>query len=85
MSWVKTDIALSDPSPIQEGIEYLLYNEEWIDEDFNPEGTRIGFYNGGEWLTAKWCDYHDEYHTKIEAPTHIMLIPKSPKHEREVA
>ena len=26
------------------GEEVIAFNEKWIDEDFNPNGTRIGFF-----------------------------------------
>lgn len=26
----------------------LAYHPSWIDEDFNPRGIRIGFWNGGD-------------------------------------
>lgn len=29
-----------------EGEEVLAYHPSWIDEDFNPRGIRIGFWNG---------------------------------------
>lgn len=48
----------------EEGIEVLAYNHEWIDEDFNPNGTRVGFVNGdGEFTSAYWWDYQDSYLT----------------------
>ncbi len=31
-----------------EGEEVLAYHPSWIDEDFNPRGIRIGFWNGGD-------------------------------------
>lgn len=36
----------------------------WIDEDFNPKGIRIGFWNGGDdFKSAHWWDYQDCYIT----------------------
>lgn len=29
--------------PLQFGVEVIGYNPAWIDDDFNPNGTRIGF------------------------------------------
>lgn len=26
------------------GEEVIAFNEKWIDEDFNPNGTRVGFF-----------------------------------------
>ena len=30
--------------------EVLAFNSKWIDEDFNPNGIRIGFYNGEDFI-----------------------------------
>lgn len=36
----------------------------WVDEDFNPKGIRIGFWNGGDdFKSAHWWDYQDCYIT----------------------
>lgn len=57
--WIKW----SDKKP-KEGIEVIGYNPKWIDEDFNPNGTRIGFMNGDlEFTSAYWWDYQDSYLT----------------------
>lgn len=38
-----------------EGEEVLAYHPSWIDEDFNPRGIRIGFWNGGDdFKSAHW-------------------------------
>lgn len=73
----------------ENGIEIICFNPEWIDEDFNPNGTRIGFLNDDyEFTTAYWWDYQDCYMTICGAfsehiqnntePTHWMEIPKHP-------
>ena len=47
-----------------EGEEVLAYHPSWIDEDFNPRGIRIGFWNGGDdFKSAHWWDYQDCYIT----------------------
>ncbi len=75
-----------------EGVEVLLFNEKWKNEDYNTKGIRVGFLDGiGGFISAYWCNYHDEYHTrnseeddktftdfeaKNQIPTHWMdLIP----------
>lgn len=46
------------------GVEVICFNPAWINEDFNPNGTRIGFLNGeGVFTTAHWWDYQDCYMT----------------------
>ena len=27
------------------GVEIIAYHHKWVDEDFNPNGTRVGFYH----------------------------------------
>lgn len=79
-------------NPPPEGIEVIFYNPKWINEDFNPKGTRVGFLNGdGNYISSYWCNYHDEYHTRIsdedneqfelskaedQIPTHWQHLPK---------
>lgn len=56
-------ISVKDKLP-PEGEEVLAFNKKWIDEDFNPNGTRIGFLNGdGEFTSAYWWNYQDSYIT----------------------
>lgn len=45
------------------GIEVLAFNPDWIDEDFNPSGTRIGFEGVDGFISAHWWDYQDCYMT----------------------
>lgn len=65
-----------------EGEELLLFNEKWKDEDYNPKGVRLGFLEGsGNWLSARWDNYHDCYITADSSltdedePTHYRRIP----------
>ena len=59
------------------GIPLVCYHPDWIDEDFNPNGVREGFYNlNGEpddWTTAKWNNCSDRYMTFYDTPSHWML------------
>lgn len=45
------------------GTEVLAYNPEWIDEDFNPKGVRIGYLSDEGFISAHWWDYQDCYTT----------------------
>lgn len=59
MGW----ISIKD-EPLEIGMEVLAYNKEWIDEDFNPNGVRIGCLNGdGSFISAVWNSTHDCYGT----------------------
>lgn len=63
MEWKKINML-----EIEAGIELLLYNEKWINEDYNPKGIRIGFYDDLDgWVSAYWCNYHDCYHTRVSS------------------
>lgn len=54
----------TDSEKPPEGEEVLAYHPSWIDEDFNPRGIRIGFWNGGDdFKSAHWWDYQDCYIT----------------------
>lgn len=49
------------PIPIEE-MEVIGYHPDWIDPDFNPKGTRVGFMrDDGVFISAKWWDYQDAY------------------------
>ena len=45
------------------GVEVIAYHHEWIDEDFNPNGTRIGFLSDDGFTSAFWWDEQDCYET----------------------
>jgi len=86
MEWIDLKKLKAEP-----GIEFLLFNEKWKDEDFNPNGIRIGFLDDvSGWTSAYWCNYHDDYHTRTsdeddnqfedykaenQIPTHFMRLP----------
>lgn len=60
--WVKIDA----DHPLPYGQEVIGYNKEWVHEDFNPSGTRIGFLNDIGFISAKWVNDHDCYTTCSE-------------------
>ena len=45
------------------GVEVIAYHHKWVDEDFNPNGTRIGFLSDDGFVSAFWWDEHDCYET----------------------
>ena len=45
------------------GVEVVAYHHKWVDEDFNPNGTRVGFLGGDGFISAFWWDYQDCYET----------------------
>ena len=36
------------------GVEVIAYHHKWVDEDFNPNGTRVGFLGDEEFISAFW-------------------------------
>lgn len=80
--WIKT----SDRSPRDFGFEVIGFNEKWIDEDFNPNGTRVCVYGDMGWMIARWdpsddfwvTDYTEDEYCQSEPPTHWMFIPEKP-------
>lgn len=45
------------------GVEVIAYHHKWVDEDFNPNGTRIGFLTDDGFISAFWWDEQDCYET----------------------
>ena len=60
--WIKIDAE----HPLPFGQEVIGYNKEWVHEDFNPSGTRIGFLSGTGFISAKWNNDQDFYSTCSE-------------------
>lgn len=71
-NWISYD---EEKPPI--GIEVLSRSEDWINEDFNKFGIRIGFQNedkNRDFITAKWDNSSDLYETIESFPTHWKFI-----------
>ena len=55
----------------KEGQWVIGWHHDWVDEDFNPEGIRIGFLEDNlasddcpyDFVSAHWWDYHDSFIT----------------------
>lgn len=49
------------------GVEVIAFNPEWLDEDYNLHGMRVGFLNesqeDGYFVSAKYNNYQDCYET----------------------
>ena len=60
--WIKIDA----DHPLPYGQEVIGYNKEWVHEDFNPSGTRVGFLNDIGFISAKWVNDQDCYTTCSE-------------------
>ena len=45
------------------GVEVIAYHHKWVDEDFNPNGIRIGFLSDEGFISAFWWDEQDCYET----------------------
>ena len=59
-------IEVSEDHPLPYGQEVIGYNREWVNEDFNPSGTRIGFFSDAGFFSAKWVNDQDCYVTCLE-------------------
>ena len=60
--WIKIDA----DHPLPDGQEVIGYNKEWVTEDVNPSGTRIGFLTDEGFFSAKWVNDQDCYTTCYE-------------------
>lgn len=63
----------------------ILYSEDWVDEDFNPTGTREGFRNEsdtGPIYSAAWNPCQDCWDTDEDSkPSHWCRFSRPPKGE----
>lgn len=81
MEWISM---AEKPLQQEDAFEVIGFHQDWIDEDFNPNGTRVGFIGGdGTFISARWSDYQDCYTEDDEImPTHYMFIPPNPNQKR---
>src|SRR4051812_25856443 len=62
-----------------DNIEVLAFSPDWVDEDYNEQGIRVGYLNGDEvFYSAKWCGTHDTWHEDETKPSHWKLRPTPP-------
>lgn len=50
-------------NPPEDGVEVIGQSDKWKHPDFNPDGTRVCFISEGEWVSAKWDNDQDSWHT----------------------
>lgn len=71
------------------GEEVIAFNKKWIDEDFNPNGTRVGFLGDDGFISAEWDDECDEYETHYEEGDDyydgVSGIPGADKYHKQFA
>ena len=60
--WIKID----EDHPLPYAQEVIGYNKEWVTEDGNPSGTRVGFFTDEGFFSAKWVNDQDCYTTCYE-------------------
>jgi len=73
-------ISIKDRLPEQPlEMEVLGYNPDWIDEDFNPDGTRLCCcIDNLYWVSTAWCSAHDCYiSSDSDTPTHWIPLPST--------
>lgn len=64
----------------EEGVEVIGFNVEWIDEDFNLNGTRSCTYFDKSWFSATWNPNSDTYDScEFDRPTHWCAVPSFKK------
>ncbi len=66
------------------GVEVIGFHPDWVHEDYNPNGTRLGFFQEGIgepfFVSIAWDNESDSYETDEGLmPTHYMIIPQSPQ------
>lgn len=66
------------------GEEVIAFNKKWIDEDFNPNGTRVGFLGDDGFISAEWNDEWDEYVMHYEEGDDYDDVPASMLDERHM-
>ena len=57
--------------------------EEWVEEDFNPSGTRVGFLTDTGFISAKWDNDQDFYCTVSEEGDDYKLAQILPDGTRQ--
>lgn len=69
------------PLQQEDFLKLIGYSKDWIDPDFNPDGTRECFINGDlAWTSARYVDYQDCYIEDCETkPSHFLIIPANNK------
>ena len=74
--------SVEDRNPYDQGIEteVLGFNKNWIDPDFNPNGTRACFHTDHGWIIARWNDTQEEYITDTEDNGEGMVEYEPPTH-----
>ena len=77
--WIKIDA--DHPLPYDQ--EVIGYNKEWVHEDFNPSGTRIGFLTDTGFISAKWVNDQDCYGTCSEEGDDYTLCELLPDGTRK--
>ena len=77
--WIKIDA----DHPLPYGQEVIGYNKEWVHEDFNPSGTRIGFLSDIGFYSAKWVNDQDCYATCSEEGDDYNIIQMLPDGTRK--
>ena len=77
--WIKIDA----DHPLPYGQEVIGYNKEWVHEDFNPSGTRIGFLSDIGFHSAKWVNDQDCYSTCSEEGDDYTLCEMLPDGTRK--
>lgn len=68
------------------GIEVLAYHKNWVCEDFNPTGVRVGYFqeNGDDtynFFSAEWDATQDTWYDKVDYMPAFICMKENPEIE----
>lgn len=66
------------------GEEVIAFNKKWIDEDSNPNGTRVGFLGDRGFISEEWDEEWEAYATYYEEGDDYDDVPASMLDERNM-
>lgn len=60
-----------------EGLPFIGFHEDWVDDDFNPNGAREchRYGDGTQYQSARWNGVHDCWDVDDQPPTHWCYFP----------
>lgn len=75
IQWNNTTEIVPNVENKKEAGELIGFNKNWICEDFNPNGTRVCFFDCFGWHNARWNDSMDCWIMDSEDECGIESVP----------